>query len=73
MANAIAVAAIVLAAVFAARKQFRKGQWTKSCVGCAGHCSCGAGAGHCGGGCGGGCGHCGGSHGKAGGNSQAQG
>ena len=52
MANAIAVAAIVLAAVFAARKQFRKGQWTKSCVGCAGHCGCGAG---------GGCGHCGGS------------
>lgn len=55
MANAIAVAAIVLAAVFAARKQFRKGQWTKSCVGCAGHCGCGAG-----GGCDGGCGHCGG-------------
>lgn len=67
MANAIAVAAIVLAAVFAARKQFRKGQWTKSCVGCAGHC-----AGSCGG-CDGGCGHCGGSHGKSGGNSQAQG
>lgn len=63
MANAIAVAAIVLAAVFAARKQFRKGQWTKSCVGCAGHCGCGAG---------GGCGHCGGSHGKAGGNSQTK-
>ncbi len=68
MANAIAVAAIVLAAVFAARKQFRKGQWTKSCVGCAGHC-----AGSCGGHCDSGCGHCGGSHGKAGGNSQAQG
>lgn len=64
MANAIAVVAIVLAAVFAARKQFRKGQWTKSCVGCAGHCAAS---------CGGHCGHCGGSHGKAGGNSQAQG
>ena len=39
MANAIVVGVIVLAAFFAVRRQFRKGQWTKSCVGCAGHCS----------------------------------
>ena len=38
MANAIVICVVVLAAVFAARKQFRKGQWAKSCVGCAGRC-----------------------------------
>ncbi len=46
MAGAIVVAAILLLAGFAVRKQFKKGQWTKSCVGCAGRCG-GSGC-HCG-------------------------
>lgn len=39
MVEAIVVGVIILAAVVAARIHLRKGGWTKSCVGCAGHCS----------------------------------
>lgn len=38
MAGTIVVVAILVLAALAARKQFKKGGWTKSCVGCAGHC-----------------------------------
>ncbi len=38
MANFIVAGIVILAAVLAARKQFRKGAWTKSCVGCRGCC-----------------------------------
>ena len=42
MAAWIVTGVIVLLAVLAARKQFRKGEWTRSCVGCAGRCSGGS-------------------------------
>ena len=38
MAGGIVIAVILLLAGLAIRKQFKKGAWTKSCVGCAGHC-----------------------------------
>ena len=47
MAGAIVIVAVILLAVFAARKSFfRKGGLMKGCVGCAGSCDCGC----CGGG-----------------------
>lgn len=38
MAGAIVVTVCVILAAILIRKQFKKGQWTKSCVGCAGKC-----------------------------------
>ncbi|MBP5790787.1 MAG: FeoB-associated Cys-rich membrane protein [Kiritimatiellae bacterium] len=39
MAATVMTVILLALAAIAIRKQTRKGAWTKSCVGCAGHCS----------------------------------